>query len=357
MAQAFGQSPRLDGNDLIAAAFHFRFPVGDKGMPRVFPRRFFGARNRFEGDHPSGSSLFFRIVAERGLRITRPCDAGQVRIGAVQSALGAETRRIKQDRPVFRDEAMAAEDRVGGRFPASGGGIGISGNASRALLGHEAAAVGGLADQLVAGRGVENEGRPGQRLTAARGDDAPQVFAEFDADDQLAVRFEKQIRPEGNGRPGEVRLGARNVPAAGKMAFLVEFPVIGQEALGNDPFDGTVLEHDGGVEDPPLEADRTPDDDDGLRPGAGRRDFSDRIFALVEKTGLEKQIPAGIPRESQFGKKNDRSLIFDAPSDQADGLLRVETDVRDPQLRHGGGDPVKAEHGAPSFRLKHAPPI
>ena len=268
----------------------------------------------------------------------------------MEGAFHAETGRIEQDRPVFRDQAMAAVHRVGGGFPASRRGVGVGGNAPRALLGNERAAVVGLADQFVAGRRIEDEGGSGQRLTAARGDDAPQILAKFDADDHFPVRFEKQVRAEGDGgRPGKFDGSARNVPAAGKMALFVELPVVGQGTFGDDPPDGAVLKKDGGVEDAPPEADGRADDDDGPAPRAGGGDFAERLFASAEKIRLEEQIPAGISRDRQFGKKNDGSLFFDAPPDQADDLFRVETDVRDPQPGHGGCDPVKAEHGAPPF--------
>ena len=118
MTQTLGQTASLNGDDLVAVVVLFRFPVGDKRIPRIDAGKFVRPRDRLELDRSTERVQLFRIVSERRFCIARPHDSGKVDIGVIQTALLAETRRIKQDRPVLCDQAVAAVHRVGRRFPA-----------------------------------------------------------------------------------------------------------------------------------------------------------------------------------------------------------------------------------------------
>ena len=74
--------------------------------------------------------------------------------------------RLGEQRAVLGDEAVAAEDEVGGRFADAARGVDVAGDAAARLRRDELPAVAGLADHLVAGRQVGEHGRPGERLRA-----------------------------------------------------------------------------------------------------------------------------------------------------------------------------------------------
>ena len=89
-------------------------------------------------------------------------------------------------------------------------GVDVAGDAAARLADDELPAIGRLADDLVAGRQVEQHGRAGQRLERARRNRHPQVFADLDADDdvRIARRGEEQIGAERDiaGPPSETCL-------------------------------------------------------------------------------------------------------------------------------------------------------
>ena len=146
----------------------------------------------------------------------------RVRVAANRLAV-ADPRRLGQQPAVLGDQAMAAENDVGRRFGRPAAGHRIGGDRTARLAHDEIGAVLALADRLVAGRKVEQDGRPGHGLERAGGHGHPEVLADLDAHDDaatvrhgrlLALASNKRSMPKGTRWPPS-SISAGSLPAAG----------------------------------------------------------------------------------------------------------------------------------------------
>ena len=92
------------------------------------------------------------------------------------------------------------------------------------LTDDQVAAVLALADRLVAGRRVEQHGRPGHRLQRRRGNRHPEVLADLDTHDNAATRAGRPLAarasksrstPKGTRPAGQLDLGGQVCPWPG----------------------------------------------------------------------------------------------------------------------------------------------
>lgn len=112
----------------------------------------------------------------------------------------AKALRLGQDFAIFHNQAVAGPHQVGGRFVGAGAGVEISGQAAGRLLPHQVAPVAHFAQQLVAGRGVEQQRGSGQGQIAAGRVHGPQIFANLNAHHGVGqvLRGEEQVGPKGD---------------------------------------------------------------------------------------------------------------------------------------------------------------
>src|SRR5262249_11397061 len=105
----------------------------------------------------------------------------------------------------------------------AGAGIEVGAEAACRLLSDELAAIRCLAEDLVAARGIEQNGGTGQCQIAARWDDRPQVLANFNADDPAGHtgRREEQVGAERNPHAADLDTLGRALTRGGKPALLV----------------------------------------------------------------------------------------------------------------------------------------
>ena len=120
-------------------------------------------------------------------------DAPEVKLGHDQA--GGEALGFGQDGAVLADEVVPGKDQILGGLAHAGVGVQIAAGQPRRLPGDQLAAVGRLADELVRGRQVDEDGRAGLGQAGRRRRGHPQVLADLAAQHKggQAAAAEQQV--------------------------------------------------------------------------------------------------------------------------------------------------------------------
>ena len=158
--EPLGQAGHLGPEDLLAALAQLLLArAGRTGGRRRRgagrPARLAAVQRERHAREVAAGADVQRGVAEAVGADAVGAQAVEVDVGDQQRVVALEALRLGQQRAVLGDEAVAAEDDVGGRFPDAAGGVDVGGDAAAGLVDDELPAVGGLADDLVAGRQVD----------------------------------------------------------------------------------------------------------------------------------------------------------------------------------------------------------
>ena len=172
---ALGKALSLDAQNQLAA------PGAGGGILR---------HKRRGGDLPRQGQLHGRQLKLHTGVACRLGHKGRVALAllhhAVQIQLGHGSAALKggslgQQGAVFGNQVVPGKSHVGGAFAVACVGVEVGAQQPRGLLPYQVAAVGGLADGLIAGGKVGDHGRPGQCQRAAGRHRAPQILAHFNA--------------------------------------------------------------------------------------------------------------------------------------------------------------------------------
>ena len=98
------------------------------------------------------------------------------------------------------------------------------------------------------------------------------------------------------------------------------------------------MDHDGGVEEAALEAQRRADDEHRKEAARSLDELVDGALDGVEQRVLEQEIVDRVGRQAQFGKDHQRGVKRIAFAREPQGLGEVGRHVGDPHARHAGGD-------------------
>ena len=98
------------------------------------------------------------------------------------------------------------------------------------------------------------------------------------------------------------------------------------------------MDDDGGIVEPPGQAQRGADDQDGKQLARGRDDLGDRRLDLVQERVLQQQVFYGVGRQSQLGKDHDGRAGLVAFGGQPQRLGQVVGGVGDPGARNAARD-------------------
>ena len=304
MDQALGQARHLDLEDLLASLGE-RVARRGEGV-RVDPA---GQLERPVGQveldgRPVVHAIVRAALHETGVHPPVVLQVLQVDLADDQLLAHRETRRFAEDDAVLGDDAVAGEDQVGARFAEARRGVDVAGDASARLLGDERPQVMVLADQLVAGRQVEDEVGAQQGQLGAGRDGHPQVLADLDADAGLAG-LEDQVAVQRHLAPAD--RDHRLLQARGRRepALLLELLVGGQVALGHHPEDLALLEGDGGVDQLAAGHQRAADDDQRVEAGGAAHQLDERPLGLAQQDLVREEVHAGIGRHRQLGEGDD----------------------------------------------------
>ena len=102
------------------------------------------------------------------------------------------------------------------------------------------------------------------------------------------------------------------------------------------------MDHDGGVEQALLGAQRRADDDHRDQLLAGAADVLERLERGVEQRVLMEQVLARVGGQPELREHDQRGVLLVRLLGERDRALRVEGGVADPHARHGGGDAHEA---------------
>ncbi len=260
----------------------------------------------------------------------------QIDVGEDHVRIVGEALRFGQQFAVLVDQRLAIPGEVGGRFALAGRAVQIGGQATGRLLRHQLMAVAGLADHDIGRRQIDQHRCPRQRGERRRRDRHPDVLADLDMEAQQrdVLDLEQQAGAERHALAQQVYLVDRGAVGRAELAGLVEFPVIGQEALGNDATQLAAGDHHRAVEQLMLDPQRHADHQRARQRARGLDDLAQRTLAGVEQGLLMEQVVAAVGRQTQLGEGHQRGAGVGRLAGQRDGLLRVEGGIGDLAARH-----------------------
>ena len=241
MLEALGEAVGLHFQDQLTALGPAALVVGDerRGVYPAGELRLGEGKVEIDGQIPLSAGL------EAG--VARPLRLHPLAVQLRLSPAALEGRRLGEEGAVLGDEVVAGEDHVLGALAVAGRSVQVAAEQAGGLVRHQRPAVLGLADRLIAGRKVRNDGGTGQRVEGGGGQSAPQVFADLHAQNEAGhlAAAEEQGRTERHLLPADcyrLYLSA----ARGELALFVELAVVGQVGLG-DKAQQTPAAEDGGA--------------------------------------------------------------------------------------------------------------
>ena len=182
-------------------------------------------------------------------------------VGDNKASPAVKASGFRQNRAVFRNYSVAAEDGIRGGFPDASGGIYIGCQTAGGLLPDQFSPVGGFSNQLIAGGGVKDNSGACGALAAAGGGGGPEVFADLNPEGYFLSCFrggmgKQYVRAKGHGESGVVCLFILQASAAGEPAGFIKLPVIGNNGFRYGSVHFAAAYDQGAVEQAAADADR-----------------------------------------------------------------------------------------------------
>jgi len=331
--EPFFQTLDLQGDDLVAALCEILAVGGNEGGGRDRPLQ-------VKGDDRQGERQCsaLRCQACRSERVLASPLGGQqlhIEVGAGQAV--AEQGRFGQLAAVFVNQVVPGKDQVCGRFAFARIGVQVCAEQACRLALHQQSPVGGLGQDLVAGRQVADHGSSGQGCGRRGRLCDPQVLADLKSEPEIRqvtaskqqIGAERHLAAAERDRPG-LLTGARG---RREMAQLVEFGVIRNVLLGDDPQDLAALKNDGAVVQGRPVRQGKPDGADDIRVrGLPDQVQQSPVRGLLESLA-EEQVGTGIAGQAQLGKNRQTGLPALRLTDQRKDIPAVAIDIRDPDDR------------------------
>ncbi len=140
----------------------------------------------------------------------------------------------------------------------------------------------------------------------------PDVFADFRRDHETAaiIRLEQNVGAEGHVLSAERDAVDSGGGCDGKIARIVEFAVIRQEALGHGTQDAAPMDGDGAIVKPGSDPKRRADEEQRQKTSGGLDNLCQRGFRRIEQGALMEEVIDRIAGQAHFGKQHDgRALV------------------------------------------------
>ena len=328
-----GQAGDLGMKDLLAALAQLFLPRGTNGWASTSrSKRGPNFRSPTENGIDAIDSLQAPVREAASLKLVVRARLVRSRSTSTSAAMkqivALKARRFGQKRAVLRDQAVAAEDEVLSRFAGARGGIDVAGDAAGRLIADQLPAISRLADRFVAGGKIGQDRRPMNALERTGRHGNPQVFADFDADDQAfdsSSAGEKQVDAEGDVFAADTDRPAVRGRRRGEEAGVVKLLVSGQIGLRNDAEDAPACDGRRTVEDLIVDQQRQ------ARQAPGRRTcaiasitFRRASIAPSCSRLLEKEIVAGVAGQPHLGKDDNADAARLGQIEHGDRAFRVE---------------------------------
>ena len=220
--------------------------------------------------------------------------------------------------------------------------VDVTGDAAARLAGDELPAVRRLADDLVAGREVEQHRGPGERLATAGGTGthrSSQISTPTVTPGASGTRRAWSV-PKGTWLPSSEIVFERARDRRAEPAVLVELLVVRQVRLRDRRQHLAAVQDRGAVEQLLVVPQRQADHGQaGEASGRGAGHALQRGQGAVAQHRLVEQVGAGVAGQAQLGKDEHAHALLFGPLHQADDLLGVELAIGHAQARHRRGDP------------------
>ena len=264
--------------------------------------------------------------------------AGNVNLRGNQAGFKA---LLGQNRAVFGDEIVAGEYQVGGGFAISGAGVEVCRREPSRLSRHQLAAVGRLAEHLVAGREVGNHRGARQGQAVGRGIGHPEILADLHAQHEVGEfpAGEEQLGAEGHRLAAEHDFqGFRR--GGGKVALFVELAVVGHVHLGYHAENLAIVQDGRAVIKGLLHGHGQSYGHQQLLAPGGVQHSCKGSFGAAKQRGLQKEVAAGVGGEPQLGQHQKLDAPGSSLLHQLDGGGGIFGAVGHLHLRggHGNGD-------------------
>ena len=153
---------------------------------------------------------------------------------------------------------------------------------------------------------------------------------------------EDQIGAERHAFPAHRDIQPDTLTPMREPAFLVEFAVIGQVALGHRPQQPAATHHQRAIVDPAVAPQRSPDHQHGRDGAAGIEYLRQVILDCIEQRGLQVQIVECVGRQAQLGIEQQVDMLRARLLRLLDNALRIIGDIGGADLRGAGRDAHEA---------------
>ena len=260
---------------------------------------------------------------------------------------------LREHGAVLGDHLVGAEDHVGRGFPFAGAGVEIAAEELGGLHGHKLAAVSVLADDIVGGGEVADDGGAGGGKGGRGGHGGPHILADLDAQHQVTDlgAAEHQLA-EGCGLAAEGN-GGVVLRGGGKLALLVKFAVVGEVHLGDHAQKLSLLYNRSAVIQFVVLFHGDTHGGDHLQGAGGLQNGGQGFLSAADQGVLVKEVAAGVAGEAQLRQDQDLNApLFSIPH-HSEGLLRVIMAVRKAQLGGAAGNGNKTMFHLYSSSQRH----
>ena len=197
---------------------------------------------------------------------------------------------------------MAGEHEIRGGLALARVGVNIAAQQSRGLAADQLAAVSGLTDHLVARGKVQNQRRSRKGQPCGGRLRRPEILTDLHAHRAVlpALGPVQQRRAERHGKAREGHLHA--LRRGGEMARFVEFAVIRHTAFRGKAKQPPAAEHGGAVVQRPIHRHRNAHRREHRQPRRALDQRRQLALRRVEQGLLQKEVAAGVTRQTQLGK-------------------------------------------------------
>ena len=219
------------------------------------------------------------------------------------------------------------------------------------LLADECAAVVRLADGLVAGGEIGDDGRAREGVRRARRQRRPEILTDLDRERKggHGRAAEQQLCAKRRGLTGK-RHALRDAGRRGEVAALIKFTVIGNVRFGHKTQKLPAADDGGAVIELAGNGGGQPDERDKLQLTAGVQNVTQRRLGGFLQRLLQKQVAAGVARQPQLREYGKLHAALCRALHRLNGHPGIIGAVRHAQ---GGGDGAGSDktvdHGMMSF--------
>ena len=338
------QALRLDAQNRLRAGAQLLVIRRDERIGRNAPRQNRLAQRLIENDRLKAGN---GIIACRAVPFVH--EPLHVDLGDRQRSV-CKRLVFCQDRPVFRDQMVPREDHVLRRFRRRRAAVDIAAGQPRRRRADQRPAVLCLADHLVGGGEIQNDGRAARAEPRRRRAGNPQILAELHAEGVVLHpgAAEQKLRSKRHALAAErerIRPSLQRF-RGGKLPQLIEFAVIRQMRLRHHAEQPSCVDDCRAVIEFSAEAKRKPDRRDRVEVLRRLHDPRQRRLDRAEQAVGEKQIAARVACQAKLRQRQQIHARRVRLTHPRQNLLRIILHIRDHDVdRPGSGLDKTVFHG------------